>query len=386
MRALDLTQEPTDDRLRGASVLDGDRRARLDAPNGGEKGFGGPADPEVSMRLDAPKIGAASGFNPHVVTRGVTRGVVGASDWESGGVIEAHFDWYAVTIDDRLERVLDRLSVGLCATVRRSRPRNGYLEAFQLVDADRTVATVYAGGPNGAPHAVATGLASEKFAAVVRRNWPNAQRVSRVDSRIDFGGAESDSHTWDVLYATVVAFARERGLATSVHGDFLGSGEAGRTLYVGSPKSEVHLRLYEKSKEVRAHSRNRSGCVVSDWVRVEVEVRPKKRTARQSAGSASALDVWGYSGWTKDLLALLTGLDVPRTQITQWGQSRDERAVANLARQYGPAMRRIAESEGWDSLLARIESAVFAEEPPTTANGHRHADGRVLPQAARLAS
>src|SRR5665811_2181912 len=156
-----------------------------------------------------------------------------------------------------------------------------------LVDASRTVATVYAGGPNGAPHAVATGLASEKFAAVVRRNWPNAQRVSRVDSRIDFGGAESDSRTWDILYATVVAFARERGLATTIHGDFLGSGEAGRTLYVGSPKSEVRLRLYEKSKEVRAHSRTRSGSVVSDWVRVEVEVKPRKRTARQRAATAS---------------------------------------------------------------------------------------------------
>lgn len=382
MRSLDLTQEPADDRSRGASSLDGDRRARLDAPNGGEKGFGGTADPEVSMRRGTPKIGAASGFNPHVVTRGV----VGASEREPGGVIEAHFDWYAVTIDDRPDRVLALLQVGLCATVRRSKARNGYLEAFQLVDASRTVATVYAGGPNGAPHAVATGLASEKFAAVVRRNWPNAQRVSRVDSRIDFGGAESDSRTWDILYATVVAFARERGLDTSIHGDFLGSGDAGRTLYVGSPKSDVRLRLYEKSKEVRAHSRNRSGCVVSDWVRVEVEVRPKKRGARTLAGSASALDVWGYSGWTKDLVALLTGIDVPRTQITQWGQSRDERAVQNLVRQYGPAMRRIAESEGWDSLIARIESAVFAEQPPTTEYEQQHADGPLPPQAPRLAS
>jgi len=382
MRGLDLPQALTDGHRREASGLDRDGGAGHEVLTRGGIGSDGPARAGASARFDTPKIGADSGFNPHVVTRGVG----GPFSKEHDGTVEAHIDWYAVTIDDRPDRVLALLQVGLCATVSRSKARNGYLEAFELVDASRTVATVYAGGPNGAPHAVATGLASEKFAAVVRRNWPNAQRVSRVDSRIDFGGAESDSHTWDVLYATVVAFARERGLTTSVHGDFLGSGEAGRTLYVGSPKSEVHLRLYEKSKEVRAHSRNRSGCVVSDWVRVEVEVRPKKRTARQSAGSASALDVWGYSGWTKDLLALLTGLDVPRTQITQWGQSRDERAVENLARQYGPAMRRIAESEGWDSLLARIESAVFAEEPPTTANGHRHADGPVPPQAARLAS
>ncbi|PKQ17232.1 MAG: hypothetical protein CVT68_08460, partial [Actinobacteria bacterium HGW-Actinobacteria-8] len=282
--------------------------------------------------------------------------------WQSDREIEAHFDWYGATIEDRPERVVDRLSVAFCASMRPARPRHGYSEAFELVDASGTVTTVFIGGSNGAPHAVCSGQASDKFVAAVRRNWPSAHSVARMDSRIDFGGAESDSHTWDLLYPTVAAFAQERGLATSIHGDFLGSGDAGRTLYVGSPKSEVRLRLYEKSKEVRAHSHTGSGAVASDWVRIEVQVKPKG-TARRSAATASALEVWGYSRWTQDLLAQLTTLDVPRTQITPGRQSDDERKFENLLRQYGPVMRRMTAVKGWDAVAARIERAVLTEEP-----------------------
>lgn len=358
IRVIDLPNSSADEADVDAAVPVRDNVERRRGSGFGINGIAAASNASGMQGWSEPEAVAASQVNPPVVKGGSGGMLNGVSERD----VDAHFDWYAATIDANPALVVDRLAAALGADARPAKGRFGYTEAVELVKASATIATVLAGGIYSKPYAWASGQDSEEFAAVLRREWSGAHAVARMDSRIDFVGEGTDSHTWDILFNAVVEFAKSRGLTTSIQGDYLDGGKAGRTLYVGSRKSMVFLRLYEKSQEIQARSRTRSGAVARDWVRVEIELKPRK-VARDHAATATARDAWGYAKWTRDLLSELTGLDVPRTQIAEWRQSDDERSFEWLAQQYGPTLQRMAAAEGWDSVLSRLERAVFADEP-----------------------
>ncbi|MDR0848010.1 MAG: replication initiation factor domain-containing protein [Propionibacteriaceae bacterium] len=98
-------------------------------------------------------------------------------------------------------------------------------------------------------------------------------------------------------------FAQKERVSITPAGDWFTEGHPkGCTLYVGSRKSAIFLRCYEKGKQL--------GDPVSDWVRVELQVRPQ-RDQRLSASRASADELWGFGGWSRTLAPSILGGRVP---------------------------------------------------------------------------
>jgi len=271
---------------------------------------------------------------------------------------EPSFDWYAATVVVTEDDLLGGLSDNLGAEVKEGRPLHGYSRGYELLTGEGVAARVLAGGANGSPHAWASGAAAESYAELVRTLWPDEHRVSRMDSRIDFGGVSNGEETWDALYEACVALAAEKGLRTSVAGDYLGK-VAGRTLYVGSKKSDVFVRLYEKGKQLRGELRGapEADRIPLDWCRLEVQVRPQG-DKRWQAATASPAEAWGYSQWTQGLAAEVARLDVPRVSMQFHRETDDERALAWLARQYGGTFERLAHDRGWQSVVDRLADLV----------------------------
>jgi hypothetical protein len=86
-----------------------------------------------------------------------------------------------------------------------------------------------------------------------------------------------------------------------------GDSDDGATYYWGSPTSRVLVRVYEagKMKERKHFGR-------PEWVRAEAQVRPGKSTEKHAASQITALDAWGFSGWSKRVAEALSECDVGR--------------------------------------------------------------------------
>lgn len=268
----------------------------------------------------------------------------------------AAFDWYSATVETPAERLIEALAVGLGADVHDATPMHGYERGYELRSAAGTVARVLAGGNGGKPHAWGSGAAAETFAALVRDLWGADHEVTRLDSRMDFGGVNDEETIWDGLYAACVDLAADRGLKTSLAGDYLGK-TGGRTLYIGSRKSNVYVRLYEKGKQMQNQAVKPGEVSPLDWVRMEVQVRPKGE-ARVAAASVDPVDAWGFAVWTQELASRVADLDAARTPVHVMKATEDERAYQWMIKQYGPALERLAAERGWYFLLQDIKQDV----------------------------
>lgn len=259
------------------------------------------------------------------------------------------FDWYAATIREDVSVLLPTLADRLGGEVLLGKPKNGYAMGHYIRRDDSTIATVFSGGRNGNPHAFASGDDSPEFAEAVRELWPNEHHVTRMDACIDFDGPG----TWDRLYAIVDGLAIERRLSISQAGDWRRVDEpdhSGRTYYIGSQKSAVFLRLYEKGKQLRGLAIDGGAGISPDLVRLEVVVRPDG-PARVRAASGAPVEAFGYSDWSKELLRLVEGTDVDRVHIKERRESDHERAMHWLIRQYGEHLNTEAENVGgWENL------------------------------------
>lgn len=256
--------------------------------------------------------------------------------------VQPRFDWYAATIPDGAQAVLQGVSDGMRADVREARKGiHGYRQQFEIVRSGSVCARVLAGGQNGYPNAFASGQESEEFARIVRENWPE-HRVSRMDSALDFEGAGD----WERLTTIALGLADERGLKVGYAGDWH-RGIEGRTIYIGSRKSAVFVRIYEKGKQLPEEGR-------PDWVRVEVVVRPDG-DSRAEAAHASATAAWGYAAWTVDFAAHLLAAPLSRVAISVRKPSDDDRAMKAVVEQYWRVFERQAAAHGgWEGLGREI--------------------------------
>lgn len=297
--------------------------------------------------------------------------------------ISPRFDWYSATITEQPHAVIEGLRQAMnIDAVRDCRARLGYRQGFEFWRDGNRIATMFCGGDNGMPHAFATGADAPEFAEVVRRLWP-VHRVSRMDSALDFVGEGS----WDRITALAMEFADEYGVKCSVAGDWL-RGEGGRTLYLGSRKSQFFLRIYEKGKQLRgelieategadgssrragdaeaapssAGTNADSGLAEIDptWVRVECEVKPV-REMREAAAMIPPRGAWGMSAWGGDFARELLGIDVERVRVSMYRPRDDERAIRAVITQYWRAIEALAASEGSWEAFGRRFGELYAE-------------------------
>lgn len=274
-----------------------------------------------------------------------------------GQALAARFDWYQATLkvpeaSTTPELLIGHLGAQLGGQVAYGlRGLWGYTHTAEVRSDGDVVARAAYGGVNVWPSLWASGPATDEFVRVIRSAWPE-HWVSRADAAVDLRG------DFDVLAARLLAFADDRGLSVEHRGDWHRA-ERGRTLYVGTRASGVLLRLYEKG--VEQQQKGQEGAPL-DWVRFELEVRPKKGPARQAASAVSADECWGASAWSQALAREMLELEVERMPLKAWRMTDDERALRWMVKSYGATLDRIAAAEGWAPLMRRVQSLVELQQ------------------------
>lgn len=239
----------------------------------------------------------------------------------------AHFDWYQATIDEFPQVLTEALMEMPGATeLVAGRGRQNYHHAMSVVSPDGDIlATVLHGGPNGAPNARGTGENAEAFAAIIRQHWPQAHRVTRLDSAED---VRADFPAMHAACREIAARHRIKG-----HSRIPDAAADGSTYYMGAESSPTRFRCYEKGKQVASSAVNPAE-VPQDWVRLETQWRPI-REARETAATLSAGEVWGVSNWTQHIARQLLDANPTRFISQTRLKTSYEARYAAMLHQYG---------------------------------------------------
>jgi DNA relaxase NicK len=119
----------------------------------------------------------------------------------------------------------------------------------------------------------------------------------------------------------------------------------GRTLYLGSPTSDISARIYEKGKQLG---------VDSEWVRAELQVRPQKKI-KHFAACLDAQELWGLARWSRLMVAELGIANIKRVDAQVYQPSDDQRSYGWLLRQYGNLLKSMHGTHGsWEAVGAQI--------------------------------
>lgn len=224
---------------------------------------------------------------------------------------------------------------------------NSYTHGARVYRGDSTILKTFWGGHNGDdPHVLSTSESSRDVSQFLR-SWHPEHDITRADVREDY----SASDAWDILYQGLTTFASVNHITTNLIGDYLDA-KRGRTLELGSKKSIVCLRLYEKGHE--------SGHQNKDWVRLELQVRPKRKEARRFFSKAEPDAFFGASSWSGKLYHELTSLDVPRVAAgTIRAPTDDEKTYQHLIKQYGPLLLRFFERDGMQPTMDKLRDDIL---------------------------
>lgn len=246
------------------------------------------------------------------------------------------FDWYEPTFETDHDTVLEacrEIHPSAVLSPAKAGPNYG-LAVVVTVDGE-TAIRVQWGGQNGHPHARATSDWAQPFADLVRRELPSHQ-VSRADVCQDYNDGPG---TFDRMAAQLLGLADDMSIKVRHQGDFHRA-EDGRTLYLGAKSSAVSSRLYEKGIQMQAGVPQLflptvRAAYPDDMVRLETQVRPQKKAAKQAAAQLSPAEFVGFARWTQALWQAVEGLDVPRvTAGTAWRPKDHDRAYGFMLQQY----------------------------------------------------
>lgn len=247
------------------------------------------------------------------------------------------------TVREDPAEVYGVLSHALGGELEAGRGLNGYHHSAFVKRRGETLARVLYGGPNGWPHVIASGGATDDVVPVLRHEWQGFHEVTRMDSAQDF----DQEGGYDALCKVMEELAERHGLARQQIESVV-NGHRSRTTYLGAPSSRVRVRLYEKGRF--EHQKGHEEAPLH-WVRLEAQLRPTGQDARRIAAELDASGAWGLSHWTRELAFLAMGLDVPRVTMQQRREPDYARAIEAIRRQYGGVLARALEVEGsWDAV------------------------------------
>lgn len=269
----------------------------------------------------------------------------------------AAFDWYQASINDSEDNIIEALVEQFSASIVSVRdiPQYDHAIGFYIPIFEEPICKLNFGGNQGAsPHIKATGHFASSVASVVKQRWP-VHSVARCDSCFDFVGEN--------LYDEIRPILNETHLSHGVWRNEMGFPENGRTFYLGSPKSPVRLRCYEKDKECQAKGYD----FTPGHLRIELQVRP--RTAEKPKYAAcSAAEVWGATRWSRHVLKSVLALEPePIKRAPQMSKSA-ERKLADLLTKYSRTFHDVGRerahelldvlySQGTDGLSLAVSGA-----------------------------
>lgn len=271
------------------------------------------------------------------------------------GVPPMMFDWYGASVTDSPDHILSVCSDAFdMADLKRASPTRGYEQSVEVVRGSRRLCVASWGGNTGNRVLLeGSGESAAPVASLVRSEWPD-HMVNRADVAEDFDEPEAFAS----LSHMMLSIADQFRLKTEHRGDWHRC-ENGRTLYIGSRQSPFYGRLYEKGYEQRSKGINPNAS--SDWVRLEIEVKPKRHQAKKDLASVEPDGFMAYSPWTREISRLL--FDSSLEAVTGIGtirrQSDQERALASLVRQYGNTLRGLRSEQGsWESVGILLGSLI----------------------------
>lgn len=264
------------------------------------------------------------------------------------------FDWYQASIHAPEDNIIEVLVSELGTDMVKVRGIAQYDHAigFIIPGYEGTICELSFGGNQGAvPHLKATGYFAADAAALIRTHWPH-HYVSRLDSCYDFVG--------EGLYDEFRPFLDNCHHAHGIYRNEMGFPENGRTFYLGSPKSPVRLRCYEKDKELQGKGHD----FTPGHLRLELQVRPLTREKPKFA-ALDAAQVWGAAKWSRlvvrDILAL-NPTPIKREPIMS--KTKDEyvaeafvqyaRRLQDLGKDRSLELLRILFDEGTEGLSAAV--------------------------------
>ncbi len=291
----------------------------------------------------------------------------------------ARFDWYACTVNASVEGLKAILAAELGGEWKpRDGARHGFQNREQLDLLDGSVgATLLWGGNGGLPHVYASSDACDEFVRVIRAHYAGLHKVSRMDAALDY---DNGPGTWETLLGLARGIAdgpdgrvegdtrkRVSKVATNQMGDWH-HGIKGRTFYLGSFKSAVLVRLYEKGIQLTEDAAKRGAPrtdISRDFCRLEVQVRPDG-PAKERAASASPLEAFGYAEWSRELIRRVEDADVERVHIRERRESDFDRALNWMVHQYeAHILQEVANHGGWtnlgEALRHRMETQTAAQ-------------------------
>lgn len=264
------------------------------------------------------------------------------------------FDWYACSLDYSPDLVMTDLLVSYPhGTWEVVKPKNGYSEAMSLLLPDLSVAaTLWWGGSSqgSGVYAFATGSNAHTFASVIRSLYPE-HRLVRADIAVDF----NQPAAWVSLNSLAGYLHKNKFVRNTPRymGD-LGMESVdspdvkGRTIYLGSRQSVHMARFYEKGKK--------DNPSMPDWVRVEVEFKPRGE-ARYAYASATPAECLAATSLGSELLRVLLNSSALRPCPAGAVRSLTdfERSANALVSQWSPFIRKLLQERFHGDMLACME-------------------------------
>ena len=300
------------------------------------------------------------------------------------------FDWYQATVREPIvtvQRTIEKLGHKLVGDSRLARAHR--FDCCYRVEHDDLgdVAAMFWNkqGDNVYPHVKATSDRSGALVDLVRSEWPNNHLVTRMDVAQDF----VDPHAYNRIRKVARKVAKAHRVSFPSYSDDLHP-EAGRTQYMGSFKAEYLARLYDKGFEQLSKQNQgqttptapmgASGQVLNtltgeyvnaaDWVRLELQMRPKGEEARGRAAQVSPSEAWAFCPWTMALAKEALALDLERITIENHKNSRDEISLYWMTQHYGKMLLRYADKLGsFEAVGALIRAKIdesSKQRPATT--------------------
>lgn len=258
------------------------------------------------------------------------------------------FDWYQATVEEPPLWLRQALQDGFSGSEWVDlRPRQGYARCTQLVRDSVAVLELLDGGRHEWPHVVATGSTADDAAQLLRTVAPD-HLVARADVCVDLVSPD----WFERAFAVMVDVAKTHRVKPKRDGNWDVEPFA-RTLYLGAPTSAVRLRLYEKGQQLlQQHGELAAEVVPADWSRLEVQVRPAKRSSKQAVAQLAPDRFWGCSRFSRDVAAQLLGSDAPRLAVGTVHRAQQlERSEFFMLKQYGNHLRALRDVHGsWPAV------------------------------------
>lgn len=265
---------------------------------------------------------------------------------------QSQFDWYRATVPNIAP---GDLLTALCAGIEGrtgqgvslgdGKPRWSFLRSDLILDAKgRRIAEVLHGGRNPHPLVEASSENSPLVAEVLRAIGPH--RVSRLDVAIDAQAPGLYEQLRDLCEELATRYKlKDREVASRI------SEGAGATYYLGSRTSEVFFRVYRKGLKI-AEEEGLAGDAISDelrnWVRCEIEFKPKDKNVKRIAGTLDPGEFWGVSEWLAEFAERALNVSAEPIQIRRHRPSDHERALRAMCGQYSRVLQRLFVECGQD--------------------------------------